>query len=132
VLGDLGIDAETQAARIFHVLNKVDLLEGDDEKIVSLQNMFAGCVFVSAKTGDGIDDLLKNLDRRLGKSAISLAVCITPTDGAARAWLYRNAKVRASHVNDNGDEKVLVSIDPADYARLRSRWPGLSVSRADA
>ena len=27
VLGDLGMDAETQAARILHVLNKADLLE---------------------------------------------------------------------------------------------------------
>ena len=77
VLGDLGMDAETQAARILHVLNKVDLLTADDEQAASLQNMFSDGVFVSAKTGNGVDDLLAHLDHHLGKSAILATVNIT-------------------------------------------------------
>ena len=51
VLEDLGMDAETHAARILHVFNKTDLLTVGDEQVISLQNMFIGGVFVSAKTG---------------------------------------------------------------------------------
>jgi len=132
VLGDLGMDAETQAARILHVLNKADLLEAGDEQVTSLQNMFSDGVFVSAKTGDGVDDLLAHLDRHLGKSAILATIYITPTDGAARAWLHQNAMVKSSHFDDLGHEQILVSIDPADHARLCARWPDLGVLRAEA
>jgi GTP-binding protein HflX len=71
-------------------------------KFTSLQNMFPDGVFVSAKTGDGVDDLLAHLDRHLGKSAILATVYITPTDGAARAWLHQNAMVKSSHFDDHG------------------------------
>ena len=132
VLCDLGMDAETQAASILHVLNKADLLTADDEQVASLQNMFSDSVFVSAKTGDGVDDLLRHLDRYLGKSAILATIYITPTDGAVRAWLHQNAMVKSSHFDDQGREQILVSIDPADHARLCARWPELGVLRAEA
>jgi len=132
VLGDLGMDAETQAAHILHVLNKADLLTADEEQVASLQNMFPDGVFVSAKNGDGVDDLLAHLDRHLGKSAILTTIYITPTDGAARAWLHQNAMVKSSHFDDYGHEQILVSIDPADHARLCARWPDLGVLRTEA
>ncbi|MDA7766394.1 GTPase HflX [Alphaproteobacteria bacterium] len=132
VLGDLGMDAETQAARILHVLNKADLLGADDEQVTSLQNMFPDGIFVSAKTGDGVVNLLAHLDRHLGKSAILATIYITPTDGAARAWLHQNAMVKSSRFDDQGHEQILVSIDPADHARLCARWPDLGVLRTEA
>ena len=125
VLGDLGMDAETQTARILHVLNKADLLTADDAHVTSLQNMFSDGVFVSAKTGDGVDDLLAHLDWHLGRSEILATIYITPTDGAARAWLHQNAVVKSSHFDDQGNEQILVSIEMADHARLSARWPDL-------
>jgi len=124
------MDDETQAARIVHVLNKADLLANDDEQIASLQNMFPGGVFASAATGDGVDDLLAHLDRHLGKSAILVTIDVTPTDGAARAWLHQNAMVKSSQFDERGHEQILVSIDPADHARLCARWPNLGVLHA--
>ena len=132
VLGDLGMDAETQGARILQVLNKADLLEAGDERSTRLQNMFADGVFVSAKTGDGVDDLLAHLDAHLGQSAILAIIYVTPTDGAARAWLHQNAIVKSSHFDDQGNEQILVRIEPADHARLCSRWPDLGVFSAEA
>ena len=69
--------------------------------------MFADGVFVSAKTGDGVDDLLAHLDRHFGKSAILARIHITPNDGAARAWLHKNAMVKSSHFDDQGHEQIL-------------------------
>ena len=94
--------------------------------------MFSDDIFVSAKTGDGVDDLLAHLDQYLGKSAILARIYITPTDGAARAWLHQNAMVKSSHFDDQGHEQILVSIDPSDHARLCARWPTLDVSLAEA
>ncbi len=131
VLGELGIDAKGEAVRILHVLNKADLLETSDEQVTRLQNMFADGVFVSAKTGDGVADLLENLEPYLSISAISAKIHITPTDGAARAWLHQNAMVKSSYFDDRGHEHILVSIDPVDHARLRSRWPNLGVFCAE-
>ena len=116
-------------ARIIHVFNKADLLAVGDEQVTSLQNMFANDIFVSAKTGDGVNDLLAHLDQHLGKSAILARIYITPTDGAARAWLHQNAMVKSSHFDDQGHEQILVSIDPTDHARLCARWPDLGVLR---
>lgn len=127
VLGDLGMDAETQAVRVVHVLNKADLLEPDDEQIASLQNMFPSGVFVSAARGDGVDDLMAHLDRHLGKSAILVTVDVPPIDGAARAWLHQNAMVKSSHFDERGHEQIMVSINPANHARLRARWPDLTI-----
>ena len=132
VLGDLGIGEETQKMRVLHVFNKLDLLEPKGEEITYLKNMFANGVFVSAKTGDGVIDLLAHLDWHLGKSEIFLTVCITPIDGAARAWLHQNAVVESSYFDNQGNECILVSIEPKDHARLCSRWPDLVVWQTEA
>jgi GTP-binding protein HflX len=127
VLGELGMDSEKQAERVVHVLNKADLLMANDEKVVSLRNNFPSAVFISAKTCDGIDDLMAYMDKRLEKNAILIKVDVSPSDGAARAWLYRNATVKSSEFDEWGHEKILVSIDQSNYARLSTRWPGLFV-----
>ena len=132
VLDDLGMDTETQVARILHVFNKADLLAADGVRVTALKNMYPGDVFVSAKTGDGTNELLERIDQHLGRSAVLARIHISPTDGAARAWLHQNAIVKSSHFDDQGHEQILVSIDPADHARLCSRWPALCVLRAEA
>ena len=40
--------------------------------------------------------------------------------------------VKSSHFDDLGHEQILVSIDPADHARLCARWPDLGVLRTEA
>jgi len=127
VLGNLGMDTELQASRVVHVLNKADLLEANDEQIANLQNMFPSGVFVSAVTGDGVDDLMAYLDRHLGKSAILVTIDVPPIGGAARAWLHQNALVKSSHFDERGHEQILVSIDAANHARLCARWPDLTI-----
>ena len=92
--------------------------------------MFADGVFVSAKTGDGVVDLLAHLDRHLGKSAILARIYITPTDGAARAWLHQNAMVKSSHFDDQGYEQILVSIESSRSCALFARVGRIFAFRA--
>lgn len=125
VLTDLGIDNETQKVRVIHVLNKADLIDPRDDLIVSLRNLYPGGVFVSALTGEGVNDVLTYLERQLGKSAVLVKVQISPFDSAARAWLHQNAVVTSSNFDNQGNEQMLVSIRPSDHARFLSRWPWL-------
>ena len=128
VINDLGIDKDVEAKRFVHVLNKADLLDVGDERIVRLKNMFPNGILASAVVGDGIDNLLTHLDQLLSQSAIFIKINLTPIDGAARAWLHQNAIVKSSHFDDRGYEQISAYIDPADHNRLRSRWPSLDVT----
>ena len=107
-------------------------MSADDEQLPACKICFPTVCLCLAKTGDGVDDLLAHLDRHLGKSAILATYILPPTDGAARAWLHQNAMVKSSHFDDQGHEQILVSIDPADHARLCARWPDLGVLRTEA
>ena len=127
VISDLGIEKDLEAKRFVHVLNKADLLDVDDERIIRLQNMFPNGILASAAVVDGIDNLLTHLDQLLGQSAIFITINLTPIDGAARAWLHQNATVKSSHFDDCGFEQIFAHINPADFNRLRSRWPSLDV-----
>ena len=128
VINDLGIDKDVEAKRFVHVLNKADLLDVGDERIIRLKNMFPNGILASAVVGDGIDNLLTHLDQLLSQSAIFIKINLTPIDGAARAWLHQNAIVKSSHFDDRGYEQISAYIDPADHNRLRSRWPSLDVT----
>jgi GTP-binding protein HflX len=127
VINDLGIDKEMESKRFVHVLNKADLLDTGDDRIARLKNMFPSGIFASALVGDGIDNVLAHLDQLFGQSAIFITINVTPIDGAARSWLHQNAMVKSSHFDDQGYEQIFAHIDPADYNRLRSRWPSLDV-----
>ena len=116
-----------ESKRFVHVLNKADLLDTGDDRIARLKNMFPSGIFASALVGDGIDNVLAHLDQLFGQSAIFITINVSPIDGAARSWLHQNAMVKSSHFDDQGYEQIFAHIDPADYNRLRSRWPSLDV-----
>ena len=84
--------------------------------------IFPGVV-VSALNGDGMDDLMANLERRFRQSAILAVITISPADGAARAWLHQNAIINSSKIDDAGVEQIKVSINPVDRDRFTKRWP---------
>ena len=121
ILRDLGIDPEHDP-RMIEVLNKIDSLPAADRKAVitrtKRQDRIAA---VSALTGDGLDNLLKLIDAKLGEDRKTLFVDIDIADGKALAWLYRRGQV----VDRKDDEKfahVKVSLDPADADRFESQF----------
>jgi GTP-binding protein HflX len=127
VLDELGLDARKRSMRVVHVLNKIDLLEPDDERIEILKNLFGDGVFISALSGDGLDDLLMQLDRHFEKSATLASIQVSPNDGAARSWLHQNATVKSSYFNDQGYETIMMSIDRTNLSRFRARWPEIKI-----
>jgi GTP-binding protein HflX len=120
VLAAMGL----QDARPLEVLNKADLLDAETREVV--RNRAArdeDAVVVSAKTGEGCEDLLRALDRRLAESRHVVDVEISLADGAALAWLYRHGEVLERR--DEGlSTHIVVAMDAEDEAQFRNRFQG--------
>ncbi|HYF89573.1 GTPase HflX [Azospirillum sp.] len=124
VLGDLDIDA-SRDPRVIEVLNKTDLLSTTHRAALEMRFANNGstdhgaAVAVSALAGQGLDDLLRLLDRRLSQGKRLMELDIPASDGRTLAWLYDHGQVL-----DRRDEedrvRLRVCLDEADYARFAS------------
>ncbi|ADE39036.1 GTPase HflX [Candidatus Puniceispirillum marinum] len=130
ILEELGLDAEMQAERVIHILNKSDKIDdmaGDmaGETREYLENLVGNGVFVSALTGAGIDDALLALDEKINIDDIRLDVMLAPEDGAPRAWLHAHGTVHNSLFDEAGNETVSLTMSIANRNRFQARWPHL-------
>jgi len=118
VLVELGLEH----ARPLEVLNKLDLLDGQAKALV--RNRAArneDAVAVSAMTGEGCDELLRALDRRLAEGRYVVDFEVSLADGAALAWLYRHGEILERH--DEGMlAHIVVALDSEHEAQFRSRF----------
>ena len=120
VLAELGLEH----ARPLEVLNKLDLLDAQAHAVVRNQAARSeDAVAVSAVTGEGCEDLLRALDRRLAESRHVVDVEVSLADGAALAWLYRHGEILERH--DEGlSTHIVVALDAEDEAQFRNRFRG--------
>ncbi len=121
VLAELGVDEEAQAGML-EVMNKVDLL--DPEARTELRNRVAraaNTVEVSARTGEGCEELLKLAATKLGGSRLNVDVSVDLADGAALAWIYRHAQV-LRRVDRGGRAVLGLGIEPAELDRLKGLY----------
>lgn len=111
--GTLGADWQDH---MIEVLNKSDLLE-DDEVVPQRE----GTLMISAITGDGLDRVSTEIDRRLVSAMSRAAYAVPVRNGAALAWLYAHGEVVE---RQDGEEDVMVRVRllPADRARFESQF----------
>jgi len=122
VLADLDIDEKSRDGRMLEVLNKIDRLP--EERRITLKERPPGnvpTVAISAMTGEGIPDLVAEIDRLLGASDLVQTVEVDLTDGAALAWLHAHGEV-LERQDEGTTASVTVSISPADLARFEKRF----------
>jgi GTP-binding protein HflX len=121
VLDRLGVD-DACGQGMLEVLNKIDLLAPADRLALAnrVQRGNAGAVLISARTGEGLDQLLAHLDGRLIAATTLLDLSLPRDDGAALAWLYGHGSVVE---REDGEEaiRVKVRLRPADAARWAER-----------
>ncbi len=129
VLADLGIDAINDS-RVVEVLNKTDQMPATARGALHMrlanQRMMEGeerAVAVSALTGEGLDDLLELLDRRVSAERQVLELSVNLSDGRALAWLYEHGQV-LDRRDEDGQAHLHVALAPADAARFESRFVG--------
>jgi GTP-binding protein HflX len=120
VLGELGIELG-EDARIVEVLNKIDLLSPGERAGLKARNGGERAIVLSALTGEGIDDLLRRLDRMLESASSTFELRLDPEDGAGLAWAYAHGRVLARRDRAKG-VTLSLAVDPAERARFEKRF----------
>jgi len=126
VLSALGIDPNEER-RLFEVWNKIDRLDADGR--ARLKNLAERRpedqrpVLVSALSGQGIDDLVKAIETRLGMRRVVLDLVVDPADGAGMSWLYRHTEVMEKSLGDNGKMAMTVRVDPTRTETVKAKFP---------
>ena len=123
VLGELGIDAAAADAALLEVWNKADRLApaARAEAASAIARSERPPVLVSALNGDGIADLLRAIDARLGARDEVLTLEIPPHEGRLLSWLHENTDVEAQETADTGAVSVRLRIDPAVRGKLEGQ-----------
>src|SRR5260370_12194069 len=125
VLSQLGIAGRGEG-RLLEVWNKIDLLDG--EARVRVRNRAevqraAGCpVLVSARSGEGLNRLGAEVDRRLAAHRITLEFLLDASDGAGVSWLHRHTEVMSKALREDGALAITVRADPANAQKARAKF----------
>jgi GTP-binding protein HflX len=125
VLAELGIVAHG-GKRVIEVWNKLDLL--DEEQRLALRNtaqrhpLKEQPILISALTGQGVDDLLTNVESSLAHERVTLDLRVDPTDGQGRSWLYDHTEVLERSEAEDGTASFTVRAAPALVETLRKRF----------
>ena len=126
ILRELGVDAEDRE-RVVEVWNKADLL--DEDRLAATLDAAAHKrederpAVVSALTGQGVEDLLLTIERRLATHATSLDVDLDPSDGRGLNWLYETTEILARRDGEDGTVHLTVRVAPERMERVQNRFP---------
>jgi len=111
VLAD--IDARSVPELI--VVNKVDAMTEDD--VLSLRQALPGAIWVSARTGHGLDQLREAVAARLPHPAIDVEVLLPYGRGDLVARMHRDGEVLAER-HEEGGTRLTARVDGALAAAL--------------
>jgi len=118
VLEELGVEADRP---LLEVLNKIDLLEPEQQEGLLSHNGRRPAVAVSALTGAGIPDLLAGFESAVTRGNITLKLKLDAADGSALAFAYRHAQVLERR-DRAGKISLSLRIHPDDLGRFQNRF----------
>lgn len=124
VLEDLGVEVK-DGGRVIEVWNKIDRLSPEAREQVQNQTLRAGAeapVAVSALTGEGTDDLLGVIERRITSGRVTLSVTLAAEDGEGLGWLYRHGEVLERSTGEDGVLQVALRIPPERAGLVTRRF----------
>ena len=102
------------------VYNKTDKLEDDPFVKARLRAMKSDALFISVKTGEGIEDLKNKLLELLNTGTKLMHLCLPPEDYDVPAKLYKAGKVIA--VNYEEDGTYITARMPNKYVKTYSKY----------
>lgn len=114
VLTDLGIDVES-ADRVVEVWNKCDL-------VADCSSLGAtGAIVISARTGEGIDRLLAEIEHRITGGLVTFDIGLEPEQAGLVDWLYRNCTVLQRQDREDGGIDFIVRCSPSVRRTIERR-----------
>jgi GTP-binding protein HflX len=124
ILGELGI-GESRRDHIIEVWNKADQLPDDLRAMRRTQaTRQDDCVLVSALNGEGLDELRRLIEARLGKDLDIYEAVLDAADGQGQAWLYDKGEVLGREQLEDGRVVLTVRLgaDKAQIALSRFKY----------
>ncbi|KCZ94648.1 GTPase HflX [Hyphomonas johnsonii] len=110
--------------------NKSDLLSPDRAAALALAASTATnppAVLVSARTGAGMEDLSRQIERALLRSARECGVTLGTQDGRARAWLHQYGEVRTESVLGDGRVAISVRLPIERVGQFHTEFPDIEI-----
>jgi len=92
-------------------INKADLL--DDDRRLELRGLEPGAIFVSARSGEGIDELLAKIAELLPHPEIELQLLVPYDRGELVALAHRRAHVLSTAYEEGGTRLTLLATEAA-------------------
>lgn len=128
VLEELGIDAGGEEADLIEVWNKIDLLDEPAKK--ARQNEAAlrpdHTVAISAASGEGMDEMLCLVERKLTETFREIHLRVAPEDGALLHWIIEHTQLVSRHMdNETGFSDLVVRVSQQSVGQLDNRLKGL-------
>jgi GTP-binding protein HflX len=114
VLDQIGATGVAQ----IEVYNKIDLIEGMQPRIERGDHGLARRVWLSARTGVGVELLLEALAEFFHRAHVRHHLRLGPEDGRLRARLFDLGRVLAEQVRDDGGWELEVVLTQRDFDRL--------------
>lgn len=115
VLKELGADVE----KILVVFNKVDRPH-DELARIRARALFANGIFMSAATGEGMEDLLRAISSLAEAHSQIMQLLIPPVRGDIAAMAYKNTVVLESSYDDYGNTVLTVSANAFYREKLKN------------
>ncbi|PJJ61332.1 GTPase HflX [Compostimonas suwonensis] len=109
------------------VFNKSDLVSDDDRLV--LRGLEPTAIFASARTGEGVEEILARIDELLPSPAVDIEVLIPYDRGDLVAALHDNNRVLATSYDEAGTH-VHALVSPAVASQLESYRVVPAVTRA--
>ncbi len=134
ILGDLGIDT-ADSDHVVEVWNKIDRLDeaGRAQVRTASETRRDGVAvhLVSAVTGEGVPDLLADIERRIAGRVADMSLDIPADSLPLLPWVYQNAEVRDRIDREDGSVHLTADMTTQardDLRRMTHRYPDVVVA----
>ncbi len=114
VLRQIGADQVPQ----LEIYNKIDLIEGEHPRLETAEDGTPRRIWLSARTGAGMDLLLEAIDRPFGADRVHRRLRLGPEEGRLRARLFGLGRVVSETTTEDGGWDMEVQLPRRHLDRL--------------
>ncbi len=119
VLSNLGLEQRI-SHNMLEILNKIDTLSRSE---LEQEKQNGNRILTSAITGDGIKELLQEIDKMIACENKILDVTLNTSEGKFIAWLYANGKVLSS-TKESDKITLKVSLSEKNFGVFKKKIEG--------
>jgi GTP-binding protein HflX len=122
VLAEIGVGPDAvEGAPIIEVWNKLDALDAEThDRVIEDADRNGDVMPISALTGEGMDDLRRDVAGRLLAGARVHSIELPAGDGGAIAWLHQHGEV-LDQAMDGETMTIDVRLSPDEWDRFQAR-----------